>query len=249
MSREWGIGSGEWGNLIPKVRGFKIRKKTMQLQQESSPVYQGQFGEFTIDQSDRTGVIIYRTGLAIAAFSFAVGSGLVLWQGNNPTIQTAVTFLYACFYLALGVSLATIHIYLAPLHRLLQIFWAIGGVAAIAIAILNQVPLAVTVYNQPNTLLGIGFTFAALTGIYFKEAFCFDRLETKMLTPLVPILLLGHLFNLLPLAAEQALLAIWAVLFVVFALRKVFQAIPPDIGDKSVFDYLKKQQKSAIAKS
>ncbi|MEM1369784.1 MAG: DUF2301 domain-containing membrane protein, partial [Cyanobacteria bacterium P01_H01_bin.15] len=86
-----------------------------------------------------------------------------------------------------------------------------------------------------------GFLFAALTGIFFKEAFCFNRLETKLLTPLVPALLLGHLFGVLPPTVEKSLLAIWAVLFVVFALRKAFQAIPPDIGDKSVFEYLKKQ--------
>ena len=39
-----------------------------------SEVYQGQFGQFTIDQSDRTSVIIYRTGLMIAALSFAIAS-------------------------------------------------------------------------------------------------------------------------------------------------------------------------------
>ncbi|HBE29760.1 MAG TPA: hypothetical protein DD990_00025, partial [Cyanobacteria bacterium UBA11368] len=68
-------------------------------------------------------------------------------------------------------------------------------------------------------------------GIYFKEAFCFDRFETKLLTPLVPILLLGHLFGVLPLNGEQFLLGLWAILFIVFALRKSIQAIPPDIGD------------------
>jgi uncharacterized integral membrane protein len=37
---------------------------------------------------------------------------------------------------------------------------------------------------------------------------------------------------------ERGLLAAWAVLFLVFAVRKLIQAIPPDIGDKSVFAYL-----------
>mgnify|MGYP002777021950 CR=1 FL=1 len=212
---------------------------TQVLESSESKVYQGQFGEFTITKSDRTGVIVYRTGLMVAALSFAIASGLVLWQGNQPTVLTAVTFLYACFYIALGVSLATIHIYLAALHRVLQVFWAIGGVASLVLALLYSEPLAVTVYQQPIALIGVGFTFAALTGIYFKEAFCFDRFETKLLTPLLPILLLGHLFGFLPLNGEQFLLGIWAILFIVFALRKAIQAIPPDIGDKSVFEYLK----------
>lgn len=205
-----------------------------------SPIYQGQFGEFTITQSDRQGVIIYRAGLMVAALSFAIGSTLVLL--NYPNYPFALTWLFACFCVGLGVSLFTIHIYLAVLHRTLQIFWAIGTLAAVAIALSSSEPLAVAVYNHPITLFGVGFIFAALTGIYFKEAFCFNRFETKFLTPLVPILLLGHLIGDLPIQGEQVLLGIWAVLFVVFAIRKSVQEIPPDIGDKSVFAYLKEQR-------
>ena len=201
-------------------------------------VYQGQFGEFTITKGDRTEVIIYRTGLMIAALSFAISSAVVLL--GNPILQP-LTPLFACFSLGLGVSLFTIHIYLAPLHRLLQVFWAIGSIAAIALTFSSSEPLASTVYNHPSALFGVGFIFAALTGIYFKEAVCFNRLETKFLTPLVPILLLGHLLGVIPLEWEQIMLASWAVLFVVFAIRKAVQPIPPDIGDKSVFTYLKQQ--------
>ncbi|BAZ50854.1 DUF2301 domain-containing membrane protein [Nostoc ellipsosporum NOK] len=208
-------------------------------------VYQGQFGEFTITQSDRTGVIIYRAGLMVAALSFAIGSALVLFN-HNSSVSTILTPLYACFSLALGVSLLTIHIYMASLHRLLQVFWAIGTIASLILALSNSEPLAVTVYNQPITLFGVGFTFVALTGIYFKEAFCFNRLETKVLTVTVPLLLLGHLVGILPTQAEQVLLGIWATLFLVFALRKALQAIPPDIGDKSVFVYLKQQRSSKV---
>ncbi|MEA5574269.1 DUF2301 domain-containing membrane protein [Calothrix sp. UHCC 0171] len=204
-------------------------------------VYQGQFGEFTIDESDRQGVIIYRAGLMIAAICFAVASGLVLF-GKNPDIYRFVTPLYTGFSLALGVSLLTIHIYMAALHRTLQAFWLIGVIAALAIAHADPQPFIVTVYTNPLTILGVGFTFAALTGIYFKEAFCFNRLETKFLTLIVPVLLLGHMLSILPLQWERVLLGFWAVLFLVFAVRKVVQAIPPDIGDKSVFAYLKAQR-------
>jgi uncharacterized integral membrane protein len=209
-------------------------------------IYQGQFGEFTIDQSDRLGVIIYRAGLMIAALSFAIGSCLVLWQGGTPFVLNLLTPLFALFSLGLGVSLVTIHIYLVPLHRLLQLFWLIGTVSATILAISNPESLASFVYHHPLSLLGIGFSFAALTGIYFKEAFCFNRLETKFLTPLVPLLLVGHLLGIIPLSAEVMLLGIWTVLFIVFALRKIVQAIPADIGDKSVFTYLK-QQRSQVS--
>ncbi|OUL35078.1 hypothetical protein BV372_12020 [Nostoc sp. T09] len=218
----------------------------MTTQTLSAPeVYQGQFGEFTITQSDRTGVIIYRAGLMIAALSFAIGSALVLFN-NHPTNFAVLTPLFACFTLALGVSLLTIHIYMAILHRFLQVFWAIGSIASVGLAFSNSEPLAVTIYNHPFTLFGVGFTFVALTGIYFKEAFCFNRLETKVLTFTVPLLLLGHLLGILPIQLEQVLLGIWAVLFLVFALRKTVQAIPADIGDKSVFTYLKQQRSQQV---
>lgn len=204
-------------------------------------VYQGQFGEFAITQSDRTGVIVYRTGLMVASLSFALGSALVLLN-SDPNILPVLTPIFACFCIALGVSLLTIHIYLAALHRVLQLFWAIGSLAAVAQALTSSESLAMTVYDRPGALFGVGFVFAALTGIYFKEAFCFNRLETKFLTPLVPILLLGHLLGILPIQGERVLLGVWAILFVVFAIRKAIQPIPPDIGDKSVFAYLKKQQ-------
>jgi len=214
----------------------------MTQQTVSEPVvYQGQFGDFTITAGDRTGVIIYRTGLMVAALSFAIGSALVLLNNNSEILQ-ALTPLFACFCLALGVSLFTIHIYLAVLHRVLQVFWAIGSIAAVTLAFSRSEPLALTIYNHPATLFGVGFIFVALTGIYFKEAFCFNRLETKLLTPLVPVLLLGHLLGILPLQWEWVMLASWAVLFVIFAIRKAVQPIPPDIGDKSVFGYLKEQR-------
>ncbi|MDZ7958686.1 MAG: DUF2301 domain-containing membrane protein [Aulosira sp. DedQUE10] len=216
----------------------------MTTQTLSAPeIYQGQFGEFTITPSDRTGVIIYRAGLMVAALSFAIGSALVVFN-NQPATLAALTPLYACFTLALGVSLFTIHIYMATLHRMLQVFWAIGSITSVVFALSSSEPLAVTVYNHPLTLFGVGFTFVALTGIYFKEAFCFNRLETKVLTFTVPLLLLGHLVGILPTQGEQVLLEIWAILFLVFALRKTVQAIPADIGDKSVFTYLKQQRSS-----
>jgi uncharacterized integral membrane protein len=206
-----------------------------------SPVYQGQFGEFTITDSDRREVILYRTGLAIAGLSFAIGVGLFLGIGNDPLVLQLLTPLFMLFSAGLGLSLWTIHIYFKVLHRVLQLFWLIGSISAVVFTVYSAEPLAVFVYQQPLSILGVGFVFAALTGIFFKEGFCFGRLETKLLTPLLPVLLLGHMFSFLPVPIEQAMLVVWAGLFLVFAFRKAIQAIPPDIGDKSVFEHLAKQ--------
>jgi uncharacterized integral membrane protein len=201
-------------------------------------VYQGQFGDYTITASDRWEVMLYRSSLAVMAFCFSLGSLLVLDQGGSSQNGEGLTILYTLFCLALGVSLKLIHIYLIPLQRLLQICWGIGCLSSVAIGLMTSDPLWVTLYTHPVTLWGVGFLFVALNGIFFKEAFCFHRIETKILTPLVPILVLGHMMGILPIEVEKVLLLTWSGLFVVFALRKVWQAIPDDIGDKSVFDYL-----------
>ncbi len=211
----------------------------------TSEVYQGQFGEFTITEGDRLSVIVYRSALAIAAVCFSVGALLVLLQPNNPQILNWLTWLYWGFSLGLGVALWTIHIYLELLHRVLQLFWAIGAIASVSIALYFPEPLAIAIYEHPIALIGMGFSFAALTGIFFKESFCFNRFETKFLVPLLPVLILGHLVNLLPIEIEQSLLGAWAVLFMIFAIRKLSQEIPSDIGDKSVFAYLKAQKQQA----
>ena len=208
-------------------------------------VYQGQFGEFTINEDDRKEVIIYRTGLIVAALALAIAGNLILWQATNLLVLKAVTLLFFVFALGLAVSLLTIHIYLVPLHRTLQGFWLIGFVSALILAWQNNQPLALFVYNHPLNILGIGFIFAALTGIYFKEAFCFNRLEAKVLTVLVPFVLVGHIFGLLSAPIEKIFLSNWIILFIIFAFRKIRQPIAADIGDKSVFTYLKQQGKAA----
>ncbi|NJN01960.1 MAG: DUF2301 domain-containing membrane protein [Leptolyngbyaceae cyanobacterium RM1_1_2] len=217
----------------------------MVSKQAAAPLYQGQFGPFSITASDRQEVIVYRSALAVAALCFTAGSALILRQGAQPWVLYGLTALFSCFWLALGVSLATIHIYLKPLHQALKIFWLIGGLSALGLAIAYPTPLLLTLYQQPLTLFGVGFTFVALTGIFFKEAFCFGRLETQILTPIVPALLLGHLSGWLPLTWERWLLLAWAVLFLVFAGRKAFQPIPDDIGDKSVFAYLEEREQAS----
>ncbi len=210
----------------------------------SLETYEGQFGPFVITPDDRREVVIYRGGLTLASLSFALGVVMLTLGNGSPGLMWAISACYLAMWLGLGVSLWFIHIYLRPLHQALQGFWLVGGLASLGIAIAIPKPLALTVYEQPFSILGIGFTFAALTGIFFKEAFCFNRLETKLLVPIVPTLLLTHMVGAVPGSIARGLLIVWAILFIVFALRKVLQPIPDDIGDKSVFDYLKQQRQA-----
>lgn len=211
-----------------------------------SQIYQGQFGNFTITEDDRKEVIIYRLGLGLAGLSFALGVLLFFIMGLTPLNEKVLTILFTIFILSLGVSLQTIHIYLKPLHNTLKVFWLIGTISTIIFFIESKGYLVTYIQNQSLSLLGIGFIFASLTGIFIKEAFCFNRIESKFLTFIIPSLLLGYIIGILPLKLEQILLTLWAMLFLVFIMAKSIQEISPDIGDKSVFEYLKHSSKKNV---
>jgi uncharacterized integral membrane protein len=62
----------------------------------------------------------------------------------------------------------------------------------------------------------------------------------------VPALLMGHWLGLWAIPVERGLLIAWAGLFLWFALDKDLQPIPPDVGDKTVFDYLHQARHSEV---
>ncbi len=59
---------------------------------------------------------------------------------------------------------------------------------------------------------------------------------------MIPIALVGHLSSLLNEATVIGLLSSSALLLVILALRKFGMEAAADVGDKSVFDYLNRQQ-------
>lgn len=204
-------------------------------QVETETTYQGRFGEYTITAADRRGVLAYRLALLAVAVSLAVGT-LATLTGASPWVATLA---YAVFCLALGTSIATIHIYMLSLHRALWALWSIGSMASLGLAWLRPFPLATTAYNEPAGLVAVGLVCAALTGICIKESFCFGWWETVLTAFALPLLLLGHLFGLLSVSIEAGLLGIAALALLSVAVRKFFAPMPDDIGDKTVHAYVR----------
>jgi uncharacterized integral membrane protein len=106
----------------------------------------------------------------------------------------------------------------------------------------NPKPLVLLIYSDSLALFATCFSFAALTGIYLKETFCYQQFETILLTILVPTIFVGHVNNLFSLPMERGLLIIWTILSLIFIVRKVLQPLAPDIGDKSIFVHLEQQR-------
>jgi uncharacterized integral membrane protein len=132
-----------------------------------------------------------------------------------------------------------IHIYLRPLHQALQLFWLAGCVGFVALAAwLTPEGMVNEAFQRPLAILAMGPFFAALTGIGFKEFFCFRRPEAIGVTLLLPLALLGRLTGLLGVPTTLALLTLQAGLLLVLCLRKFPMPAAADVGDKSVFAHL-----------
>ena len=207
----------------------------------ADPRFEGVYGEYTITDDDRREVKLYRIALLISGLSFS--AGLAQWW------QLGATWAWLWIIpLAGGVGLALhwIHIYLRPLHKALQIFWLLGcGGWGLLLSVAGTDQALVLLNSSPVWLLAVGPLFAALTGIGFKEFFCFQRPEAIGLTLLLPVALLGRLVGLISGSVCFGLLGAAALMLVVLALRKFGIDAAADVGDKSVFAYLDAQSTSS----
>lgn len=198
------------------------------------PQFEGVYGPYTITASDRKDVQSYRFALLMSGLAFSAGL-TQWWQLGGEWAWLWLVPLCG----GVGVALQTIHIYLRPLHRALQLFWLLGCVGWLGLIALNGPGQALArIADQPLWILAIGPLFAAMAGIGFKEFFCFRRVEAIGLTLLLPIALLGRLLQWIDAATSLGMLLIAAGLFVVLALRKFGTEAAADVGDKSVFAYL-----------
>jgi uncharacterized integral membrane protein len=213
------------------------------LPSPDEPVLEGVYGPYTITAADRREVLGYRLALTLVAV--AQLALLAQWRAVGPQLLWPWLVAMAA---GLGLALRWIHIYLRPLHRLLQLFWLLGCLGGVALAVrVGPAALLPALAEQPLWILAIGPFFAALAGVGFKEFFCFRRPEAIGVTLLLPVALLGRLLGLLGEPTTVALLASEAVLLLVLTLRKFPMPAAADVGDKSVFLWLAQQRHQPAA--
>ena len=206
----------------------------------ADPQFEGVYGSYTITEHDRLEVQRYRIALLVSGLSMTAGL-LQWWQLGGEWAWLWLLPLAA----GIGLALFWIHIYLRPLHRMLQLFWLLGclGWGSLLITSGPMAALA-TLQSQPLWILPVGPLFAAMAGIGFKEFFCFQRPEAIGLTLLLPLALIGRLTGLIGAASCLGLLTGSGVLLVLLASRKFGMEAAADVGDKSVFAYLDGQLSS-----
>lgn len=206
----------------------------------ADPVFEGLFGTYTITATDRREVLGYRLALTTVAVA-QLALALQWRQWGSQALWPWLVLMAA----GLGLALHWIHIYLRPLHRALRLFWLLGCLGLVGVAMeLGPAAMVSEGLRRPLAILAIGPFFAALTGVGFKEFFCFRRPEAIGVTLLLPIALLGRLTGLLPVSLTLQLLVVQAALLLVLCLRKFPMAAAADVGDKSVFTHLERQRRS-----
>ncbi|MEI6829625.1 MAG: DUF2301 domain-containing membrane protein [Synechococcaceae cyanobacterium ELA445] len=209
----------------------------------TDPVFEGVYGSYTITDKDRREVFSYR--LSLLAVAVAESALLLQWNALGERGLWPWLLVMAA---GLGLALRWIHIYVKPLHRALQLFWLLGCLGGVALAArFGADGVVTTLAADGRWIWAVGPFFAALAGVGFKEFFCFRRPEAIGVTLLLPLALLGRLSGLLGDRATLTLLAVQAGLLLVLTLRKFPMEAAADVGDKSVFAYLERQQPPSIA--
>ena len=205
----------------------------------SSPI-KGIYGDYVITSLDKKEVLFYRLSILSCGLFFSLG--LLEWFTNG---SSQVWICFAGLVTSLGLSLKWIHIYLRPLHQALIFFWAIGciglGIVAYNFGLTNFI---YGLKENPKWVFLVGPLFASLTGVGFKEFFCFRRIEAIGITILIPIAFIGHLTELANEKFTFSLLVLSSLLFLILGIRKFDLPAEADIGDKSVFDFLEREESS-----
>tara|TARA_B100000965_G_scaffold102150_1_gene83958 strand:- start:105 stop:764 length:660 start_codon:yes stop_codon:yes gene_type:complete len=206
---------------------------------QSSNSIKGVYGDFIVTSNDKKEVLFYRLSILFCGLFFLIG--IAQWYTNG---SHQIWICLMGMSISIGLSLKWIHIYLRPLHQALTILWILGCMGLVTL--IYHFGLTNIIYGlreNPKSILLIGPLFAALTGIGFKEFFCFRRIEAIGITIFIPIALIGYLTELANERFTFAMLVVSSLLLLLMGIRKFNLPAEADIGDKSVFDFLESQRK------
>ena len=205
---------------------------------QSSNAIKGVYGDFIVTSNDKKEVLLYRLSILLCGLFFSIGTAQWFINGSQQ-----IWIWLLGISISTGLSLKWIHIYLRPLHQALTIFWILGSIGFFVLSYrfgLENIIYALR--ENPKLTLLIGPLFAALTGIGFKEFFCFRRFEAIGITIFIPIALVGYLTELANEGFTFSMLFLSSSLLLVMGVRKFNLPAEADIGDKSVFDFLESQR-------
>ncbi|GMH33077.1 hypothetical protein BSKO_00911 [Bryopsis sp. KO-2023] len=221
------------------IRHGQAKPAGTRLRSASDEYYNGQFGAWKVEPEDEREVLFYRLGLTCAAASLGLGVAASFLPAENAVNDALFDALCVTGAGGLGVSLVLIHIYVTPLKRFLQGLYGVGVAGGLWLLLTQDQSVPAYVVDNPSAMWLVGPLFAAVTGVAFKEGICYQKWEAGVLFFLIPIIMLGHLYGIWPDENLHVMMGGFAALFALFAGRKYTQPVKDDIGDKSVFTFMK----------
>ncbi|MCE0495965.1 DUF2301 domain-containing membrane protein [Vibrio salinus] len=174
----------------------------------------------TLDILDKTGVVMYRTGISIFAISlFAFSIELFGQAGLFPVPEVLGHLILSGLALGVALSAGNIHVYSKPVRY--AISWP-GWVGLIILFV---------DIHQTVVWLALGFFFITFSGIALKESFCFKVIGLK----LVPLFLASSVFLMFFkfLWITGLLLLLASGILAYLSKAKWQMPLHFDIGDKS----------------
>ncbi|MFO0752073.1 MAG: DUF2301 domain-containing membrane protein [Thermodesulfovibrionales bacterium] len=187
-----------------------------------------------LTREDRISVVLYRVGIALSSLLVTLGGYMLLnaeRSRNDSLVGLKFTVLLLAFYLSVGMSVFFIHLYVGKFHRVLKKLYYIALAALGLLFFIGGGDLYSIFAAKPSAALALLPLAGCLGFITAKEAFCFKLLEGYLLAFLMPLYLV---FAAVTGGVPYGTFVI-GILLLFFTVRKVFQPLHFDIGDKSAY--------------
>ena len=191
-----------------------------------------------LTREDRVTVVIYRVGIVLSAVMMCgLAFLLTAATSGNITIRpgTLTDVLFYGLYVSVGLSVFFMHLYVSAFHRYLKYLYGTGIACLIVLLVIGKGSLSGALVQYPAGAMLLLPVSGCLGFVTAKEAFCFQLFEGYLLAMVMPLYLLLVATGSLAGRGASFGLALIAVMLVVFTLRKVFQPLAWDIGDKSAY--------------
>lgn len=192
-----------------------------------------------LTREDKITVILYRAGIVISTLTI-ICAAYVAYKGMASADFIISGFqmnlLLLLLYFSAGLSVFFIHLYVGKFHRVLKNIYYLAVACLIILFLAGKGNPVISLFRTPpySALLLIPLSLC-LGFVTVKEAFCFRLVEGYLLGMIMPAYLFFYGIGILDRAGASYGLGLIAVLLALFTLRKVFQPVHYDIGDKSAY--------------
>jgi uncharacterized integral membrane protein len=186
-----------------------------------------------LTREEKITVVLYRVGIALSTIIISLLTYLLVTASPYASSLSDI-FAYG-LYVSIGMSVFFIHLYIGKFKTYLKGLYYIGLVCLVILLYIGKGSPSSALANEPYSALLLLPLSGCLGFVTAKEAFCFKLVEGYLLAMIMPLYLLLVAAGTLAGRGPFNGLVLIALMLVIFTLRKVFQPLAYDIGDKAAY--------------